>query len=105
MKKFSDVTDKNAVLKAIQEFDAIGREKFLEKYKFDKARKYFLLHDGKQYDCKPILWAAYEHQFGDELLKRASQGVSRTVRPQLEALGFIIITKPLKTEIITDQNT
>jgi len=40
---FSEVNDRAAVLKAVQEFDRLGRHAFLEKYGFGKARDYLLV--------------------------------------------------------------
>ena len=48
--KYGALTDRNAVLKAVQEFDKLGREDFLTKYGFKKARSYFLELNGKLYD-------------------------------------------------------
>lgn len=92
---FRKVTDREAVLKAIAEFDELGREEFLTKYEFNEARIYFLIHENKQYDCKPILCAAYYHQHGRSLENRHTGGVKDTVKPLLEKLGFeVVTTKP-----------
>src|SRR5262245_29092630 len=56
----ADLT-RDSVLQAIEEFDRLGREPFLRTYRFGPARQYFLIHDGHQYDSKPIAGAA--HQF------------------------------------------
>ncbi len=89
---FNDVTDRTAVLKAIEEFDLIGREEFLQKYHFQKTRRYYVLHKGGVYDCKPLLCGAYNHQYKPSpLLTRegcASSGTVHTVKNQLETLGF-----------------
>ena len=84
----NDVNDRNAVLLAIQEFDR-DRHKFLATYGFHEARKYFLEHEDKLYDCKPILWAAFVHLFtGRASQTHASNGVNKFVKPQLQKLGF-----------------
>ena len=75
----------------MQELDKIGRDKFLDKYEFGRARTYFVIHDGKMYDCKPLLWTAYQYQFGVQLLERATGGVNKTVRPHIEKLGFTVV--------------
>jgi hypothetical protein len=49
----ADITREH-VLAAITEFDRLGRDAFLEEYKFGKALSYFLDHDGKRYDSKAI---------------------------------------------------
>lgn len=59
----SDLTDRKAVQRAIQEFDELGRERFLKNYGFGKARKYFLLHRGVHYDSKAIVGVAYGKQY------------------------------------------
>ena len=37
-----EVTDSKAVIVAIAEFDDVGRDAFLKKYGFSKARSYFI---------------------------------------------------------------
>lgn len=81
---------KDAVLKAIQEFDRIGRNKFLEKYGFGKARRYFLVFDGKYYDSKAIAGAAYGYVFPNRgpLKNSEFSGGLGTVVLALSELGF-----------------
>src|SRR5580704_3016698 len=52
-----------SVQKAIAECDRLGRGEFLRRHGFGRARTYFLISDGKQYDSKAILAVAhgYEH--------------------------------------------
>lgn len=90
---FRDVTDRKAVINAIEEFNTLGRDEFLAKYSFKRARIYFLIYEGKQYDCKPVLWAAYQFQFGEPLVARASGGVNKTVRPHLQNMGFQVVAE------------
>ena len=54
----SDVTDPDAVRRALHEFDDLGRDQFLAKYGFAKSRSYFLIADGRAYDSKAIVGAA-----------------------------------------------
>ncbi len=54
----SELTSREAVLTALDEFDRIGRKDFLEKYGFGPARSYFLRRDAKLYDSKAIVGAA-----------------------------------------------
>ena len=51
--------DRQAVLSAIQEFAALGRERFLEQSGFGPAQSYFLVHDGILYDSKAIVGVAH----------------------------------------------
>lgn len=87
-----DLTDPNAVLAAIAEFDALGRERFLEKYGFGEARSYFLIHNGRSYDSKAIVGVAHGLQYPEKGPLRASEfsGGFVTVRTQLKALGFTV---------------
>jgi 5-methylcytosine-specific restriction protein A len=59
----------DAVLKAIAEFDRLGRSSFLSTYGFGKARGYFLVHNGKPYDSKAIAGVAHQYLPGRTALK------------------------------------
>jgi hypothetical protein len=89
----SEITDARAVRKAVEEFDALGREAFLARYGFGEARQYFLVVDGKSYDSKAILGAAHGFQFPEEGPLRASDfsGGDATVKAKLTALGFAVM--------------
>lgn len=86
----SALSDRSAVLKAIGEFDQIGRDAFLAKYGFGRSREYFILHGNKLYDSKAIAGAAYGFQFPEEgaLTSHDFSGGDATVRAKLEQLGF-----------------
>lgn len=86
----SNLTDSNAVLAALREFDALGRDAFLAKYGFGKARGYFLVHEGKVYDSKAVAGAAYGYQHGTALSAQTFSGGESTVARVLAALGFEI---------------
>lgn len=90
MSKLNDLTSRDAVLKAMDEFDRLGRTEFLVKYGFRPARSYFVVHDGKSYDSKAIVGAAYGFQFPSQgpLSANDFSGGDATVRPKLEGLGF-----------------
>jgi 5-methylcytosine-specific restriction protein A len=79
------------VLKAIAEFDVLGRDAFLNKYNMGKAKSYFLHHAGTRYDSKAILAAAHGHHPGLTPLKSSdfSGGESDAVK-YLRRLGFIV---------------
>jgi hypothetical protein len=57
------VSNRNAVMAAIDEFDTLGRDEFLSKYGFGKSRQYFVAYEGKLYDSKAIVGVA--HQYAD----------------------------------------
>ena len=93
----SDLTDPDAVRRALREFDEIGRDHFLAKYGFAKSRSYFLIADGRAYDSKAIVGAAhgYQHSELGPLTARDFSGGNATVRARLEALGFtVVVTEP-----------
>ncbi|MBZ4373279.1 hypothetical protein [Corallococcus sp. AS-1-6] len=87
-----DLTDSDAVLKAIAEFDALGREAFLRAYGFGEARSYFLVHNGKKYDSKAIVGVAHGYQYPPQgpLWSSEFSGGFVTVLTQLKALGFTV---------------
>jgi HNH endonuclease len=86
----SEIT-RDAVLEAIGEYDRLGQDGFLERYGFDRARQYLLVHDGKRYDSKAIVGAA--HGFLPEerpLTAGEFSGGEATVGRLLRRLGFTV---------------
>jgi hypothetical protein len=82
----------SAVSQAIEEFDRIGRDAFLKKYGFGKARDYLLQQGGRSYDSKAIAGAAHAYLPGRTALNaRDFSGGDATVRRTLEALGFTVV--------------
>jgi hypothetical protein len=90
----ADLTDRQAVLKALSEFDAVGREAFLAKYGFGWATGYFVLHEGRLYDSKAIVGAAHGYQHGTPLKSKEFSGGAATVVARLTALGFLVTVPP-----------
>jgi IstB-like ATP binding protein len=88
----SDLTDLTAINAAMEEFDRLGRDNFLKRYGFGPSRAYFLRHDGKDYDSKAIVGAAYGYQYPQEGPLHSSDfsGGEGTVQALLEGLGFIV---------------
>jgi len=86
----SDIT-RDAVLKAVAEYDELGQDQFLAKYGFDRARLYVLVRDGKPYDSKPIVGAAHGFLPGQNpLTARQFSGGEATVGRLLRRLGFTV---------------
>jgi hypothetical protein len=84
----------DAVLKAIAQFDTLGRDAFLKKYGFREAREYFLLHEGKQYDSKAIVGAAFGFlPQRSPLSPEEFSGGHATVQQILEGLGFKLVVQ------------
>ena len=84
-----DVTAEG-VERAMVEFDRLGRKVFLDKFGFGKARGYFLIHDGRQYDSKAVVGVAHGYDRPDlgPLRRQDFSGGDATVARQLESLGF-----------------
>ena len=78
---------KERVVEAIKEFDEIGQDEFLEKYKFGKARTSWLIRNGKRYDSKAIIGAAYRI-VTSRLLKPIDFHGGNPVLIELSRLGF-----------------
>lgn len=86
------LTDRSAVLAAMDEFDRIGRETFLQRYSFGKPRQYLLVYNGKRYDSRAIAGAAHGYQRGVPLEWRDFNGGVSTAAAatHLQRLGFEI---------------
>ena len=80
---------RHEILQAVAEYDRLGQERFLKKYGFGMARSYWLVVDGKTYDSKAIVGAAYGFLPGREPLAAADfSGGAATVGRLLGGLGF-----------------
>src|ERR1700758_4103423 len=91
MPRASDVTSRDAVLAAMAEFDQIGQDAFLDKYGFGPSREYVVVENGREYDSKALLGAAYHHQFnGAERLSSEDFSGGDETRRVLERLGFAV---------------
>ena len=86
----SNITSREPVLAAIEECDRIGREQFLQKYRFGRSRRYWLVHAGNRYDSKAIVGAAHGYVRPDlgPMQAREFSGGEATVKRTLEQLGF-----------------
>ncbi|QUQ70163.1 hypothetical protein [Kutzneria sp. CA-103260] len=78
------------VLKAVAEFDELGRDEFLRRYGFGKAKSYFLEVEGKLYDSKAIAGAALGMAAGD------FSGGDQTVARRMAALDFTVKYFPVR---------
>jgi hypothetical protein len=92
----SDLTSASAVEAAMDEFDEIGREGFLSKYGFGKARRYFIRRDGKYYDSKAIAGAAmgYQDPNAGPLASGDFSGGEHGAKAKLEELDFEVVPRP-----------
>jgi hypothetical protein len=89
----AELTDRAAVLKAIEEYDRLGQDAFLVRYGFGRARNYVLREAGKDYDSKAIVGAAFGYQFPERGPLRFDDfhGGEKTVQRRLKDLGFHVI--------------
>jgi hypothetical protein len=87
----ADLDDRGAVLRAVEEFDRLGRDAFLDRYGFDEARDYFLILDGRRYDSKAIAGVAHGYLPGRGPLRPSDfTGGKATVKRRLEGLRFTV---------------
>lgn len=81
---------KKRVDSKIAEFDAIGRDAFLSKYCWEKARSFFILAGGKHYDSKAVLGAARGIKCGPSAERSALNGGSSGAVKVLRRLGYVV---------------
>lgn len=88
-----ELTSRTAIMQAIDEYDRIGRDEFLARYGFGRARSYFLRYNGRNYDSKAIAGVAcgFQHPEWGPLKPEDFSGGEATVQRKLESLGFEVI--------------
>ena len=86
----ADLSSREAVVAAVGECDALGRQAFLERYGYAAARGYILRYQGADYDSKAIAGVAHGKQFPEWGPLRSAEfsGGERTVARKLRELGF-----------------
>lgn len=91
----NELTSRQAVLDAIDEFDRLGRGRFLDHHGFAAAKNFYVKIDDRYYDSKAIAGVAYGNQFPDrdQLRARDFSGGENTVKPKLEELGFEVVRR------------
>jgi MoxR-like ATPase len=101
-----DLTDREAVLRAMSEFDSVGRTAFLKKYGFGKAYRYLLVVDGEEYDAKAVIGAAHGYQHPDLGPLKSSDFSSseEAVKKKLEDMDFEIRVIPRGSDASTTAN-
>ena len=92
--RLSRLTSRDAVLAAMREFDALGRDAFLATYGFGPAQAYLVRHEGREYDSKAIVGVAFGFQFPERGPLKAAEfsGGEASVRRVLQRLGFEVTT-------------
>ncbi|MEO7963841.1 MAG: hypothetical protein ABIT38_08025 [Gemmatimonadaceae bacterium] len=104
---FADLISARAVEQAVEEFNRLGRDAFLDKYGFGHAREDFLEIDGKRYDSMAIVGAAHGFQFPlvGALGSSDFSGGEATVRAKLESLGFNVVVHREGADGAATENT
>ncbi|MFI1365757.1 HNH endonuclease [Streptomyces griseochromogenes] len=91
------------VSKAIEEYDRLGRDAFLRRYGFGRARRYLLLCGGRHYDSKAIVGAAHGYVPGLQPLAAGefSGGAAHAVS-LLRGLGFTVLEEMPESALLRD---
>ncbi|GAB2742240.1 YDG/SRA domain-containing protein [Amycolatopsis magusensis] len=76
------------VLKAMAEYDHLGRDKFLSRYGFRTSRRYVVVAGAFEYDSKALLGVAHRFATGEVLKAGDFSGGGATVVARAMALGF-----------------
>ena len=94
----SNLTDRNAIISAIKEFEELGRERFLAKYGYHPARSYFVLYAGGQYDSKAIVGVAHgiENPGLGPMQPSDFSGGESTVAKKVREFGFEVKSRAYK---------
>ncbi|MYW82021.1 5-methylcytosine-specific restriction enzyme A [Streptomyces sp. LaPpAH-199] len=77
-----------SILKAIAEYDQLGRDEFLAKYGFAAALSYVVVHEGRDYDSKAIAGVAHQWDHGRPLRPDEFSGGKDHAVAWLERAGF-----------------
>lgn len=101
---WQEINKAASIIQAMDEFDALGREGFLKKYGFGRAREYYLYSNGNYYDSKAIIGVAHGFEFPKKGPLKPDQftGGEKTVRKKLETLGFVVRVNPQEPLILAE---
>lgn len=88
-----DLIDPHAVLRAIEEYNQLGRIAFLKTHGFGPADEYILAYGSRYYDSKAIAGVAHLFQTGELLPNSEFQGGLRGAVPRLRAMGFEVLSQ------------
>jgi len=78
------------VLRAIQEYDRLGPERFFSEHGFGPSKSYELVWDERHYPHKAILGTAYEFATGQRLGSADFEGGKAGAVRVLGKLGFTV---------------
>lgn len=98
------IQNEASVLAAIRECDSVGRDQFLRKYGFKRARRITLKFDQQEYDPRAIFAVASQHEGRTPKALTAKElsllilRLSTDLEDNLTSLGFEILEGP-KVEV------
>lgn len=81
------------VLRAVQEYDRLGQEKFFAEHGFGPTTTYDLIWEKRRYPPKAILGTAYEFATGQRLASGDFEGGKSGAVRILGKLGFTIVPR------------
>ncbi|MGN6176326.1 MAG: hypothetical protein ACTHPS_25765 [Streptosporangiaceae bacterium] len=85
-----DQVTRDDVLRAMQEYDRLGPERFFSEHGFARTTTYELVWDERRYPPKAILGTAYEFATGERLASGDFEGGKTGAVKVLGKLGFTI---------------
>ena len=85
-----DPVTRDHVVRAVQEYDRLGPEKFFAAHGFAPTTTYDLVWDGRRYPPKAILGTAYEFATGQRLASGDFEGGKSGAVKVLGQLGFTV---------------
>jgi len=89
---WQQVTDKE-VVRALDEYDQLGPERFYAQHGFGPTTTYDLLWNERLYPPKAILGTAYEFATGDRLASGDFEGGKAGAVKVLGKLGFTVLAR------------
>jgi hypothetical protein len=89
-----DPVTRTEVVRAMDEYDRMGAERFFSAHGFAPTTTYELVRDERRYPPKAILGTAYEFATGRRLASTDFEGGKSGAVKVLERLGFTVRTKP-----------
>jgi hypothetical protein len=78
------------VIRAVEEYDRLGQDRFLAEYGFGRATAYLLIYDGRSYDSRAIAGVAYRFATGVPIGAHDFSGGIYAAARVLSRLGFEI---------------
>jgi hypothetical protein len=80
------------VLAAINEYDEVGQDQFLDTYGFAPSREYVLRHANHSYDSKAVLGVALRHATGTAATSAEFSGAKDGAARVLRDLDFTVLS-------------